>query len=69
MHDLSTNFIKYKNEEERYMDLKQKAIIGIIAVVIIVAGIYASGIINNGNAKGNITVLAGAGTMSAMNDL
>ena len=52
------------------MNFKQTIIIGIIAIVIIVAGIYASGIFTGGNSiKGNITVLAGAGTMSAMNDL
>lgn len=52
------------------MDSKKLAIIGIVVVVIIIAGIYASGIFTGGsNVKGNITVLAGAGTMSAMNDL
>jgi molybdate transport system substrate-binding protein len=44
-------------------------IIAIIAIVIIVAGLYASGVLTGGTAEGNITVVAGAGTMSAMNDL
>lgn len=44
-------------------------IIAIIAIVIIVAGLYASGMLTGGTAEGNITVVAGAGTMSAMNDL
>jgi molybdate transport system substrate-binding protein len=52
------------------MRSRQLAIIGIIVIVVIVAGAYVSGIFTGGNdAKGNITVLAGAGTMSAMNDL
>ena len=51
------------------MNSKNIAIIGIIAIVIIVAGLYASGMLTGGNAQGNITVLAGAGTMSAMNEL
>ncbi|MCE5213175.1 MAG: molybdate ABC transporter substrate-binding protein [Methanobacterium sp.] len=52
------------------MDFKQSLIIAIVVIVVLVAGAYASGILNGGsNAKGNITVLAGAGTMAAMNDL
>ncbi len=52
------------------MESKNIAIIAIIAIIIIIAGLYASGIFTGGNsAKGNITVLAGAGTMKAMNDL
>jgi len=52
------------------MNTKNIAIIGIIAIIIIVAGVYASGILTGGNdASGNITVLAGAGTMKAMNEL
>lgn len=52
------------------MNSKQGIIIAIIAILVVVAGLYASGILTGGNtAKGNITVLAGAGTMSAMNDL
>lgn len=52
------------------MNSKQEIIIVVIAILVVVAGLYASGILTGGNtAKGNITVLAGAGTMSAMNDL
>lgn len=52
------------------MNTKQMAIIGIVVIIIIIAGLYASGIFTGGNSvKGNITVLAGAGTMAAMNDL
>ena len=52
------------------MNSKNIAVICIVAIVIVVAGLYASGIFTGGNnVKGNITVLAGAGTMSAMNDL
>ena len=52
------------------MNTKYIAIIGILVIVIIVAGAYASGILTGGNdVKGNITVLAGAGTMNAVNEL
>ena len=52
------------------MNSKQMAIIGIVVIIIVIAGLYASGIFTGGNSvKGNITVLAGAGTMAAMNDL
>lgn len=52
------------------MNSKQMAIIGIVVVIVIIAGLYVSGIFTGGNSvKGNITVLAGAGTMAAMNDL
>lgn len=52
------------------MNTKNIAIIAVIAIVIIVAGVYASGILTGQNtASGNITVLAGAGTMKAMNEL
>jgi molybdate transport system substrate-binding protein len=52
------------------MNTNQWAIIGIVVIVVILAGLYASGIFTGGgNVKGNITVLAGAGTMTAMNDL
>ena len=52
------------------MNTKNIAIIAVVAVIIIVAGVYASGILTGGNsASGNITVLAGAGTMKAMNEL
>lgn len=52
------------------MESKNIAIIAIVAIIIIAAGLYASGIFTGGNsAKGNITVLAGAGTKLAMNDL
>jgi molybdate transport system substrate-binding protein len=51
------------------MDTKNIAIIGAIAIII-VAVVYASGILTGGNnASGNITILAGAGTMKAMNEL
>ncbi|AEG17182.1 MAG: molybdate ABC transporter substrate-binding protein [Methanobacterium paludis] len=52
------------------MDSKQVAVIAIILILVVVAGLYASGLLTGGNsAQGNITVLAGAGTMSAMNEL
>lgn len=52
------------------MNFRQWSILGIVLIVVIIAGAYASGIFTGGsNVKGNITVLAGAGTMSAMNDL
>ena len=52
------------------MESKNIAIIAIVAIIIIVAGLYASGIFTGGNsAEGNLTVLAGAGTILAMDDL
>ena len=54
------------------MNSKQLAIIGIVAVVIIVAGLYASGILTNATSGGQnktITVLAGAGFVKVTNDL
>jgi molybdate transport system substrate-binding protein len=51
------------------MDSKQWMIIVIIAIIVIVIGVYASGILTGGEPTGNITVLAGAGTVKAMNDL
>jgi molybdate transport system substrate-binding protein len=54
------------------MDSKQWAVIAVIAIVLIVGGIYASGILGGGlNGGGNktITVLAGAGFVKVTNDL
>ncbi len=54
------------------MESKQYAIIGIIAIILIIGGIYASGILNNGTAGGQnqtLTVLAGAGFVKVTNDL
>lgn len=53
------------------MNSKNIAIIAIIAIIIIVAGVYASGILSNGSAGGNqtITVLAGAGFVHVTNDI
>lgn len=52
------------------MNSKQGAVIGIIAILVIIAGVYASGLLTtNNDVNGNITVLAGAGTMHAMNEL
>lgn len=52
------------------MNFKQWSIIGIVLMAVIIAGAYVSGAFTGtSNAKGNITVLAGAGTMSAMNEL
>ncbi len=53
------------------MDSKNIAIIGVIIIIIIVAGAYASGILSNGSAGGNqtITVLAGAGFVKVTNEL
>jgi len=54
------------------MDSKQLAIIGIVAIVIIVAGAYTSGILKSGSTGGQnqtITVLAGAGFVKVTNDL
>ena len=54
------------------MNSKQIAIIGIIAIIIIIAGIYASGILTKGTTGGQnqtITVLAGAGFVKVTDDL
>ncbi len=51
------------------MNLRQLAILGIVLIVVIVAAAYLSTNNSGSNVKGNITVLAGAGTMSAMNEL
>ncbi|HOI40537.1 MAG TPA: molybdate ABC transporter substrate-binding protein [Methanobacterium sp.] len=54
------------------MESKNIAIIAIAAIIIIVAGLYASGMLTgNSSTSGNktITILAGAGTMKAMNEL
>lgn len=52
------------------MESKNIAIIAVVAIIIIAAGLYASGMFTGGtSAKGNITVLAGAGTKLAMDDL
>ncbi len=54
------------------MNTKQLAIIGIVAIVIIIAGVYASGILTKSGSNGQnqtITVLAGAGFVKVTNDL
>ena len=54
------------------MNSKQLAIIGIVAIVIIIAGVYASGILTKSGSNGQnqtITVLAGAGFVKVTNDL
>ena len=54
------------------MESKNIAIIAIAAILIIIAGLYASGMLaGDSSASGNktITILAGAGTMKAMNEL
>ncbi len=52
------------------MELKNIMIVAVVAILIVAAGLYASGIFTGGNsAKGNLTVLAGAGTKLAMDDL
>ena len=54
------------------MESKNIAIIAIVAIVIIIAGLYASGMLTgDSNTSGNktITILAGAGTIKAMNEL
>jgi molybdate transport system substrate-binding protein len=54
------------------MDSKKLAIIGIIVLIIIVIGVYASGSLNKGGSSGQnqtITVLAGAGFIKVTNDL
>jgi molybdate transport system substrate-binding protein len=54
------------------MNTKQLAIIGIVAIVIIISATYASGILTNNGSNGQnqtITVLAGAGFVKVTNDL
>ncbi|MBZ2165192.1 molybdate ABC transporter substrate-binding protein [Methanobacterium spitsbergense] len=54
------------------MNTKQLAIIGIVTIVIIIAGVYVSGILTNSGSNGQnqtITVLAGAGFVKVTNDL
>ena len=53
------------------MNSKNIAIIAIIAIIIIVAGVYASGVLSNSSTSGNqtITVLAGAGFVKVTNEL
>jgi molybdate transport system substrate-binding protein len=54
------------------MNTKQLAIIGIVAIVIIISGAYASGILTKSGSNGQnqtITVLAGAGFVKVTNDL
>lgn len=55
----------------RFMNTKKLAIIAVIAVVIIVAGVYASGILGGGLGGQNktLTVLAGAGFVKVTNDM
>jgi len=53
------------------MESKNMAIIGVIVIILVIAGVYASGIFSNTNSADGktIKVLAGAGTIKAMNEL